>query len=143
MPNTTYHAPIMHILAAAGLRMSCEVYRSRLPSVRKTPILAAVDEEEWMEERHLSLQRIRERKTARRMGRIRSTCVGMGSQASLPQLGIEKEEEQNPGEEAGTRCKEETLAPETWLPLPLDHLLRWMSDTASVESWTLIASDTG
>lgn len=67
MPNPRSHAPIMHVLAAAGIGLQCE----KLAPTVETATRAAVqvfDEEEWMEERRLSLARIRERKLARRMG---------------------------------------------------------------------------
>lgn len=67
MPNAGCHAPILRVLAAAGVNMSCEVHLpTREPSER--PSVLEENRGHWMEERRLSLARIRERKIARRMG---------------------------------------------------------------------------
>jgi len=67
MPNPRSHAPIMRVLAAAGIGLQCEKLASTTDSITQAapPVL---DEEQWMEERRLSLARIRERKLARRLG---------------------------------------------------------------------------
>ena len=67
MPNPRSHAPIMRILAAAGIGLQCEKVAPTTDSLTRVaaPML---DEEQWMEERRLSLARLRERKLARRMG---------------------------------------------------------------------------
>lgn len=67
MPNSRSHAPIVRVLAAAGIGLQCE----KLAPITETVTRAAapvLDEEQWMEERRLSLARIQERKLARRMG---------------------------------------------------------------------------
>lgn len=67
MPNSRSHAPIMRVLAAAGIGLQCEKLVPTAETVARAaaPVL---DEDQWMEERRLSLARIRERKLARRMG---------------------------------------------------------------------------
>lgn len=67
MPNAGCHAPILRVLAAAGVSVSCEAH---LPALEPSGRPSAREEsgDRWMEERRLSLARIRERKIARRMG---------------------------------------------------------------------------
>ncbi|KAH0833092.1 hypothetical protein J3R83DRAFT_12084 [Lanmaoa asiatica] len=67
MPNPRSHAPIMRVLAATGIGLQCEKLAPTTDAIARAtaPVL---DEEQWMEERRLSLARIRERKLARRMG---------------------------------------------------------------------------
>ena len=57
----------MCVLAATGIGLQCEKLVSTTDSITwvAPPVL---DEEQWMEERHLSLARIRERKLTRRLG---------------------------------------------------------------------------
>lgn len=66
MRNPRSHAPIMHVLAAAGIGVQCEKVAPSPENVARAT--QVVDEEQWMEERRLSLARIRERKLARRLG---------------------------------------------------------------------------
>ncbi|KAG6374342.1 hypothetical protein JVT61DRAFT_4371 [Boletus reticuloceps] len=67
MPNPRSHAPITRVLAAAGIGLQREKLAPSAETIARatSPVL---DEEQWMEERRLSLTRIRERKLARRMG---------------------------------------------------------------------------
>lgn len=143
MPNTTYHAPIMRILATAGIRMSCEAHMSTPPSVGQRAIPAAVGEEEWMEERHLSFERIRERKTARRMGRTMSTCTGLEFQLPLPRPGIEKDEYQRLGEETKNQMEVGDTYPGDLVATFPRPLVEVDVDADSMESQTLTGSDTG
>ncbi|KIK80947.1 hypothetical protein PAXRUDRAFT_833211 [Paxillus rubicundulus Ve08.2h10] len=73
MPNARSHAPIMHVLAAAGMGVQCEMPMPAADTVGRTSV-PPIDEEKWMEERRLSLARIRERKLARRMGVAFPSC---------------------------------------------------------------------
>lgn len=74
MPNAGCHAPILRVLAAAGVNMGCEVHLpTREPSER--PSAPEGTRDRWMEERRLSLARIKERKIARRMGIDFPTCA--------------------------------------------------------------------
>ncbi|KAG1727730.1 hypothetical protein EDB19DRAFT_1642877 [Suillus lakei] len=72
MRTRSSHAPIVRVLTAAGVHV---YLRSEKPKpvvssdpAGRTSIVLEVDEEQWMEERRLSLARIRERKQARRLG---------------------------------------------------------------------------
>ncbi|KAL4066937.1 AhpC/TSA antioxidant enzyme-domain-containing protein [Scleroderma yunnanense] len=67
MPNAGCHAPIQRVLAAAGVGLSCEKPLPIPGPVRQTSAYERNDEQ-WMEERRMSLARIRERKIARRKG---------------------------------------------------------------------------
>ncbi|KIJ13393.1 hypothetical protein PAXINDRAFT_81053 [Paxillus involutus ATCC 200175] len=88
MPNARSHAPIMHVLAAAGIDVQCEMPVLAADAVGRTSV-PPVDEEKWMEERRLSLARIRERKLARRMGVAFPSCLEVecdGRQVVLPKV---------------------------------------------------------
>ncbi|KAF9223705.1 hypothetical protein BS17DRAFT_781090 [Gyrodon lividus] len=73
MPNARSHAPIMHVLAAAGLGVQCEKPALAADTIGQVSA-PLIDEDQWMEERRLSLARIRERKLARRMGVAFPSC---------------------------------------------------------------------
>jgi hypothetical protein len=78
----------MHVLAAAGIDVQCEMPVLAADAVGRTSV-PPVDEEKWMEERRLSLARIRERKLARRMGVAFPSCLEVecdGRQVVLPKV---------------------------------------------------------
>lgn len=86
MPNSRSHAPIMRVLAAAGIGLECEKLAPTTEAIARAaaPVL---DEDQWMEERRLSLARIRERKLARRMGvAFPSTDEAEEHQVVLPKI---------------------------------------------------------
>ena len=79
MRTRSSHAPIIRVLAAAGVHVYSS---SEKPKTVVTPYTAGreyvvleVDEERWMEERRQSLARIRERKQARRLGVTGSASI--------------------------------------------------------------------
>ncbi|KAG6333777.1 hypothetical protein ID866_5312 [Astraeus odoratus] len=78
MPNAGCHAPVQRVLAAAGVGIGCEAPLSTPGPVARTTSLGQ-DEEQWMEERRMSLARIRERKIARRTGVTFPTCPEVAS----------------------------------------------------------------
>lgn len=109
MPNSRSHAPVMRVLSAAGICLQCEKLAPTAETVARAaaPVL---DEDQWMEERRLSLARIRERKLARRMGvAFPSANEAEEHQVVLPKIeppgklsrsdSIEEEEEEEKGME--------------------------------------------
>ena len=110
MPNPRSHAPIMRVLASAGIGLQCEKVASTTEAVALAAAPVLDDEEQWMEERRLSLARIRERKLARRMGvTFPNADVTEEHQVVLPKIeppgkltrsdSIEEEEEEKEREE--------------------------------------------
>lgn len=67
MPNAGCHAPIQRVLAAAGLGIGREKPLP-IPEPVRRPSALGQNDEQWMEERRMSLARIRQRKLARRKG---------------------------------------------------------------------------
>lgn len=99
----------MHVLAAAGMDLQCEKLTPTTETVARGTA-QVLDEDQWMEERRLSLARIRERKLARRMGvAFPSADEAEEHQVVLPKIeppgkltrsdSIEEEEEEKGKEE--------------------------------------------
>ncbi|KAI6042553.1 AhpC/TSA antioxidant enzyme-domain-containing protein [Pisolithus marmoratus] len=82
MPNASCHAPILRVLAAAGVSMGSE---AGLPAPEPSGRSSARggNKDQCMEERHSSLAKIRERKTARRTGIDFPTCAEGHSVSSV------------------------------------------------------------
>ncbi|KAG9315046.1 transmembrane amino acid transporter protein-domain-containing protein [Chiua virens] len=109
MPNPRSHAPIMHVLSAAGICLQCEKPAPMTGTIARATV-PVLDEDQWMEERRLSLSRIRERKIARRMG-VAFPCTNEADehQVVLPKIdppgkltrsdSIEEEEEEDKNKE--------------------------------------------
>ncbi|KAH7926376.1 hypothetical protein BV22DRAFT_1009244 [Leucogyrophana mollusca] len=71
MRTTRSHAPIVSVLAAAGIDLYTHVEQPvmrRETAGRSLVLESEVDEDQWMEERRLSLARMKQKKMARRMG---------------------------------------------------------------------------
>ena len=75
MPSARGHAPIIRVLASAGVSVYATSERVRA----EAHIMTDTEELEWMEGRRRSLNRIQQRKAARRLGVRPDECSGTES----------------------------------------------------------------
>ncbi|KAH7913802.1 hypothetical protein BJ138DRAFT_1001522 [Hygrophoropsis aurantiaca] len=152
MRTTRSHSPITGVLAAAGIDLCT---RAEPPATRRETIgpLSVIgseaDEEQWMEERRLSLARLKEKKMARRLGvKLLPLCPGPESDTELSGAGRRRSTMMSRTESSIAEEQEEEEHPLPAVP-DSDTTISPSSETAengdtdrdSVETQTVADSD--